>query len=779
MSDDQEQDDLDPTAEPIVAEGLRRFKICAEAESAQRKSVLLAKKFRALDQWDPDVREQREGASALQGVAAQPKRPCLTIDRISQPVRQVSNSIKNANITATVTPNGGGATKEHAEILKDWMRRVQNDARAEAPIEWAADGAAEGGIGWFRLRTDYVQDAVDEAVFDQDAKLERVTNNLTIYCDPSSLHPTRRTARFMFAVDDVPRSEYKRRWPDAKLSHMDEFTSEGDGAGWTTEETIRIAEYWHVDYTPELVVQLVDGQILKAADAKQADKKMVKHSRTIQTPKFICTTMDCLQPLDEKEWMGSRIPLFPILGEELNVDGKVVLRGVIQPAMDAQRMVNYTYSAAIETAALEPKSPWVATAAAIGNYKAMWQTANTTNYSALFWDEFDSDNPNIHNSAPFRTPAGANIGAFVEMMSRSEEAVKATTSIFDPSLGKNTSDQSGKAIQALQAQAEHANSNFLTNTQMTVLDLATEMVFIAPKILDRPGRVLSVLGIDDNARHVMLGQPHQEGPDGQPQALMGANGQPLTPDEMQTLQGGMAKFFDLSKGKYGVTVTTGKSYLTRRQEGSDAMGQLIPHLPPQMAAAVTPAFIQSLDFPESEKIADMARKTLPPELQETEGEQAIPPQAQAQIAAMQQQMQQMGQALQEAQSGIPVKQLEIQGQMQKTQMELQQKDAIEREKIASNERIAALDNQTKLLIAGQQLDVQRAKVIAEVDRTLADQSRAGAEQAHAHGHEIGMVKLAHAQDIARMQETAAQSEMAAQAGHERAQELMPTEPASE
>lgn len=779
MADDNEQDDLDPTAEPIVAEGLRRFKICAEAESANRKSILGAKKFRALDQWDPDVREQREGASALQGVAAQPKRPCLTIDRVSQPVRQVSNSIKNANITATVTPNGGGATKEQAEILKDWMRRVQNDARAEAPIEWAADGAAEGGIGWFRLRTDYVQDAVGEAVFDQDAKLERITNNLTIYCDPSSLHPTRRTARFMFAVDDLPRSEYKRLYPKAKLSHMDEFKSEGDGAGWSTESTVRIAEYWHVDYEPELVVQLADGQILQGEDAKKADKKSIKHSRTIQTPKFTCTTMDCLQVLDEKVWMGSRIPLFPILGEELNVDGKVILRGVIQPAMDAQRMVNYTYSAAIETAALEPKSPWVATHAAIGNYKAMWQTANTTNYSALFWDEFDSDNPNIHNSAPFRTPAGANIGAFVEMMSRSEEAVKATTAIFDPSLGKNTSDQSGKAIQALQAQAEHANSNFLTNTQMTVLDLATEMVYIAPKILDRPGRVLAVLGIDDNARHVMLGQPHQEGQDGQPEALMGPDGRPMSPEQMQTLQAGMAKFFDLSKGKYGVTVTTGKSYLTRRQEGSDAMGQLIPHLPPQMAAAVTPAFIQSLDFPESEKIADMARKTLPPELQESEGQQPIPPQAQAQIAGMQQQMQQMGQELQEAKSGIPVKQLEIQGQMQKTQMELAQKDAIEREKIASNERIAAMDNQTKLLIAGQQLDVQRAKVIAEVDRTLADQSIAGASQAHDHGHEINMAKLDHAHEIVKAQHAAEQGAIAADAAYERTKELMPPEPINE
>jgi len=277
----------------------------------------------------------------------------------------------------------------------------------------------------------------------------------------------------------------------------------------------------------------------------------------------------------------------------------------------------------------------------------------------------------------------------------------------------------------------------------------------------------------------MLGQPHQEGPDGQPQALTGADGQPMTPEEMQTLQGGMAKFYDISKGKYGVTVTTGKSYLTRRQEGSDAMGQLIPHLPPQMAAAVTPAFIQSLDFPESEKIADMARKTLPPELQESEGQQPIPPKAQAQIAGMQQQMQQLQQELQKANSGLPAKEMEVQGRLQQTQMELAQRDAIEREKIASNERIAAMDNQTKLLIAGQQLDVQRAKVIAEVDRTLAGQVTAGASQANDHGHEIGMAKLDHAHEMAKAQHAAEQGAAEAEMAHERTQELIPTEPASE
>lgn len=739
----------------VVAEGLKRFALCAEAEQEQRKSILAAKKFRAGDQWEDAVKIQRQGGPAVTGVAAQPQRPCLTIDRISPAVRQVSNTIKNANITASVSPNGGKATKEEADILKDWMRRVQNDARGEAPIEWAADGAAEGGIGWFRLRTEFVENTEGEAVFDQDAKLERIANNLTVYCDPSAKLPTRRDARFMFVTEDVPRHEFKRRWPKAKLTTLDDFRGLGDGDGWATENIIRVAEYWHVTYQDIRVVQLVTGEILSGDQIPQGIKdEQIKHDRTIQRPTFICDKINALEVLESYTWVGERIPLWPILGEEINVDGKSVLRGVVQPAMDPQRMVNYTYSAAIETAALEPKAPWVATSAAIGNYKAMWQTANVTNYSALYWDEYGSDAMSQQkNSPPFRTPAGANIGAFVEMMVRSEEAVKTTTNIFDPSLGNTSSkERSGKAIQALQGQAEHANSNFLSNTQMAVLDLAQEMVCIAPKILDRPGRVLAVLGIDDQARHIMLGQPFKEGANGQPEPLIGPDGRPLTPEEAQQLEAGLAKFYDLSRGKYGVTVTTSKSYVTRQQEGAEAMGQLIPNLPPPMAAAITPSFIRSLDFPQNEQIADIAERALPPELQPKD-EQAtdLPPQAKALIQQLQMQLQQAGQALQEANSGLPAKQLEVQGRLQQTQLEIESRERIEREKIAAEERKAAMDNQTKLLIAGQQVDVQRGKIIAEVDRTLADQAQATMEHATQHGHEQVMQARDHAQERALAQ----------------------------
>jgi hypothetical protein len=120
------------------------------------------------------------------------------------------------------------------------------------------------------------------------------------------------------------------------------------------------------------------------------------------------------------------------------------------------------------------------------------------------------------------------------------------------------------------------------------------------------------------------------------------------------------------------------------------------------------------------------------------------------IHGLKQQMGQMQQELQKANAGIPAKQLEVDGRLKQSEMDIASKERLEMAKIQSAERIAALDNETKLLIAGMNIDVQKAKVIAEVDRTLVDQAQATHQHATDTAHEIGMAHLAHAQELEKL-----------------------------
>lgn len=720
--------------EKLIAEARKRWARCHEAEIAQRRRIIDAKKFRSGDQWPDDIKRARQGAQSIAGMMPAPARPCLVVDRLSQPFRQALNTIIQAEFGFDVSPNGSGASDDVAEMFRGYLRHVQAVSRAESPIEWAASGAIEGGIGWFRMRTDYVYETWDgapddPAIFDQEIKLERIVNNLSVYCDPSASKPTRSDAQFMFVTEDVDKEEFKRRWPDADYTSLDQMDGTGDGQHWVDKDSYRVGEYWRIIYQDKQYA--IEGK-----------------TRTIRVPIVKMDIITGVQSLQKFDWPGSHIPIVPVLGEELNIDGKVHLRGIIEEGMDPQRMVNYTYSGAIEIYALGNKSPYIIEEQQIASYQDYWATANTVNHSFL---------PYKGGLAPppARDVSEAPIQAAVELMRTSEDAIKATTGVPDAALGNvSPTAHSGKAIQSLQAQSDLANGHWADSVKRALIYAGELMVEVIPKIT-RPGQILHIIGMDDETEQVMVGKPFVQGPGGVPQEVDGVD------------ENDLAKFFDLSQGRYGVTVTFGKANATKREEGAAAIGDLIPHLPPEMAAVATVEYIKTLSFPGSQGFASKIEKALPPGLQEPP-EGGLPPQITAQMQALQAQNQQLQQAVQEDQA-------KQQAMLQKAQLDSQ-----------TSMQTAQLEAETKLKIAG--IVAQTGLVEAEIKAASADKDRRIAQlevqigvekelrleasehikQARDHAHEVGITAMeqAHEKEMHDKQAALATAQQGAQQSHE-------------
>jgi hypothetical protein len=723
-----------------------RFKRASEAENGQRKAMISAKKFRAGDQWSDEVKIQRMGGTGVQGVAAEPARPFLTIDRVSAPVRQVSNSVRAANFAIDVHPNGFGADDETARILKGLLRQIQNDARGEDPIEWAADGAAEAGLGWFRLFSDYcyndpsIATSDPAALFDQDLKIGRIANSLTVYCDPSARSPTKRDAKFMHVVEDLAKAEFIRKYGDENVPTDDIYRSEGDEDSWVGDDLVRISEYWTCDYEQVKIWLSPEGEVTEGPKPEGFDKATWKH-RVLHVPNVQMCKITATKVLERNDWPGTRIPIFPVLGEELNIDGKTVLRGVIEGAIDPQRMVNWLYSAAIEQIALGGKSPYIVAAGQIENYKAMWATANTKNHAYLVFDVVPGA------EKPHRESIEPPIQAMVEMLGKSEEAIKATTSIYDPSLGNtNPREKSGRAIVALQQQAEHANSNYLDNVQRAMVDCGDEMIHLCPIFYDRPGRVLKIVGTNEEPEQVTLGAPmpptQQDGPQ-QGQQMQAPQGPPPDPRMQQNAQG-MAQFYDLKKGNYSVTVDVSKSYSTKRQEGLADMQDLVKVLPPEMAAVVVPNIVKYSDFPGNQDIYDLLIKALPPNLQPTpKGQQPIPPAVQAQLA-------QAGQMVEMLSKELNAKNQIIETEQVKAQQNIQEKQVDQDTRI----KVAWIQASAQLAVAGMKVDAENARSFVDA----MEQKGAQALDAHMqrlsqhadHVHEAAMTAMEQAHEVATM-----------------------------
>jgi hypothetical protein len=574
--------------------------------------------------------------------------------------------------------------------------------------------------------------------------MERITNNLTVYCDPSAVKPTRSDAKWMFVTEDISRDEYERLYGTDDIRDLETFTTTGDTStwnSWVSQDSIRIAEYYRIIYTKRHLYQLQDGSI---TEEKPADKEQIKAERVMQVPSVKCDKINAVKSLQKFDWVGSRIPLIPVLGEELNVDGKVWLRGVIEEGMDAQRMVNYTYSGAVEIFALAPKNAPIIPGPAVANYKTIWQTRNIVNHAYLPYDPWDADGKEYPK--PMLDTTEPPIQAAVELMRVSEDAIKATTSTGDASLGNtNPNERSGRALQALQAQSDLANSNYPDNVKRALIYAGELAVEIIPKITQK-GQIIHILGMDDEPEQVMVGQPYQEHPQtGVPQASP-----PEVTPELAAMSNGLHKFYDLNNGRYAVTVSVGKATATKREEGAAALGELIPHLPPPMAAVLTPEYIEQLSMPNAHKMAEIARKALPPELQaasDQQGQDQVPPQVKAQMMQMQQE-------LQKAQQFIQTKQAEQMGSLEETKIKAQTDLQIAQHKADTD-----ADRELALQMMKNATSIAVARISAS--KSQLDPAAEAAEERLATGlkmaHEVGMAGMEHQHALEQSAQEHAQS----------------------
>ncbi len=683
---------------------LARFHASADCFNDQRERELADLRFVDFDeQWPEDIRAARAGQKASGGLPPVPSRPCLTINQLRAPVQQITNTQRNAKLALQFSPKGDGAQQDVAEAYEDIVRAIQADSRAHLARNWAFDRAAKAGLGWYRINTKYVHDDPDADgpdADDQEIVYQRILNQASVYPDINAQEPDWSDGRYLFLTQDISLADYKAQFPDSQLAEADSDVLSGigdDRPAWvfTAEgqdgQTVRIAEYWEV---VEKEHKTERGRVFKV--------------RTVFWSKI--NAVEILE--GPQEWNGQHIPIVPVIGEESNVNGERRWIGIVRPGRDAQMSYNVMRSGQVESVGLAPKAPFILDPEQIEGYEGYWAQANTRNFPYL------PAKTVLRNGQPVPPPQRNTVEPAIQAITmaahEAKDDIHATTGIPPVALGQlDPHERSGKAIKALQGQAEVGTSGFLDNlASMSMIYEGKVIRDLIPRIYDRPGRIVPAVDIKDQRRQVMVNQPFVEGKGGTPQ--------PALPGDPA------AKTIDLKAGEYSVAVTVGKSYATRRQETAAFLTELIGAVPPEMAAAIAPAMIEAQDSPDAKRIAEIAKNALPPALQKGyddkgEGAPQIPPEVEQQMAQMQQ-------ALQEAQQQLAVDGAKQQATMQKAQLDaqtaLQQTERDGQIKL----QIAAMDQETKLRL--EEMKLRGITMQAEIDAAENELARqAGHKQA--------------------------------------------------
>jgi hypothetical protein len=610
----------------ILATARSRLDLAVSALSESREDEVDDLKFYAGSpdnhwQWPADVLATR-GAVQGQTINA---RPCLTINKLPQHVRQVTNDMRQNRPGAKVIPVDDKADLQVADILNGMIRHIEYISDADVAYDTACENQVAYGEGYIRLLTEYC----DDDTFDQDIKIGRVRNSFSVYMDPTIQDPTGADAKWCFVTEDVTRADYERMYPDAAPITTLQSLGVGDQSisNWLNEDTIRIADYYYIDYD-RATLNLYPGN-QTAFDGTPEDKMLrqtygkPKRTRQADRPRVKYCKINGYEILEKNEWAGKWIPVVRIVGNEFEVDGRLYVSGLVRNAKDAQRMYNYWVSQEAEMLALAPKAPFIGYGGQFEGYEEKWKTANTNNWPYLEINPDVTDGQGSVLPLPQRAQPPMASSGLLQAKSGASEDIKSTTGQYNASLGQGGNERSGKAILARQREGDVGTYHYGDNLTRGVRHIARQLVDLIPKIYDTQ-RIARVIGEDGVTKMAKI-NPDQEEP----------------VREVRDQDGIVIdKIYNPGVGKYDVVATTGPGYATKRQEALEAMGQLLQGNP-QLWAVAGDLFVKNMDWPGAQEMATRFAKTIDPKLM-SDGEQSPELQAaQQQIQAMGQQMDQL------------------------------------------------------------------------------------------------------------------------------------------
>jgi hypothetical protein len=627
----------------VLATMRHRFQMAMSAYSESREDELDDLRFMAGSpdnqwQWPADVLATR-GSVQGQTINA---RPCLTINKLPQHVKQVTNEQRQNRPSGKVIPADDKGDIEVAEIFEGMVRHIEYMSDADVVYDTACENQVTYGEGYFRILTEFCNDDS----FDQDIRLGRIRNAFSVYMDPMIQDPAGCDAEWCFISQDIEKDEYERQFPNAApiTTIMSQGVGDSSLSQWIDENTIRIVEYFYYKHIPTKLNLYPGNQSfyngsLEDKNMKEMGLKPIK-SRTVDVKKVMWIKSNGFEVLEEQEWAGKWIPVIRVIGNEFEVDGRIYVSGLVRNAKDAQRMYNYWVSQEAEMLALAPKAPFIGYGGQFEGYEQQWKTANTTNWPYLEVNPDVTDGMGATLPLPQRAPPPLAQTGLIQAKMGASDDIKSTTGQYDSSLGATSNERSGKAILARERQGDVGTFHYGDNLTKAIRYATRQLIDLIPKIYDTE-RIARIVGVDGEVSMVKLN------PD-QPEAVK------KIVDQTGIV---IEKVYNPSVGIYDVVATTGPGYMTKRQEALEAMAQILQGNP-ELWKVAGDLFVKNMDWPGAQEMSKRLAKTIDPKLISDTDEDPALQAAQQQMQAMAQEMEGMAQMLENVNKSMEAQDLE-------------------------------------------------------------------------------------------------------------------------
>lgn len=642
-------------SQEVLDRARKRMDRAIQAEGDNRKAAQDDDKFYAGQQWPAEIMAQRSFD----------QRPCLTINKLPTLVKQVTNDVRQNRPDINVSPVGDKSDPEGAKMFAGIIRHIERKSQADIAYDTAFEQTARGGFGFWRIMTEYEK----PNSLNQVLSIKRIRNRFTVYMDPACQEPDGADMDWCFVTEMMTREEFKENYPDADPMP---WTVAGVGdtykSNWITKDEIRVAEYYEFENEKRTYVMLSNGSEGWEGELEPSlfDQFEVVAERESDCRKIRWYKLTAVEILEDRDVLGRWIPVVRTVGDEIDLEGKPMWVGIVRNAKDPQRAYNYWSTSFTEAVALAPKAPWLLAEGQDEGYEQQFKNANTRPQAVLRYKPVTIDNqlaPPPQRLSMGEVPQGIQTG----LMNAGQDMMATTGIRFDGTIKDKVYDESGRALRELRRFGDLGSFHLVDNLARALRHTGEILVDLIPLIYERK-QVVTILRQNGEEERIMLDPNHGQ-----------AVGQ------MKQDNGKDILIFNPKFGEYGVTVTIGPSYATKRIEAAESMMDFLRAVAPavpQAASAVMDLIARNSDWPGSEDFAVRLSKVVA-ELHPgilTPNMKDVPPEVQAVISGLMRKLQEQQQqqvvltkALTERQTEFALQHEKIQKDFEKALLQIAQK----------------------------------------------------------------------------------------------------------
>ena len=446
-------------------------------------------------------------------------KPKFEVNKIHLSVIRIINEYRNNRITVDFVSKEGAEYDKLADTCDDLYRADEQDSVADEAYDNAFEEAVAGGIGAWRLRTEYENDEDPEderqririePIFDADG---------SVFFDLNAKRQDKSDARRCFVLTAMTRDAYAEEWGDDPASwpkevHQWEFD-------WLTPDVVFVAEYYRVEETREAVQvwqDLAGGEEryfdsdfekdpelltkLEAVGSKLVRTKQVKRRKV---RKYILNGARVLE--DCGYIAGKYIPIVVVYGKRWFIDNVERCMGHVRLAKDAQRLKNMQLSKLGEISALSSVEKPILTPEQVAGHQVMWSEDNLKDYPYLLINPITGPDGSQTVSGPVAYTRAPNVPpAMAALLQVTEQDMQDI--LGNPQAGeKLVSNISGKAVEMIQQKLDMQTFIYMSNFAKAMKRCGEVWLSMAKDIYIEEGRQMKVITENGETDSVTLMQP--------------------------------------------------------------------------------------------------------------------------------------------------------------------------------------------------------------------------------------------------------------------------------